>query len=235
MTDLLTEETETTDEELANYQWAWDFARRGDDYNDFYLPCLEVYIASRTKLGPESDPMELLGGGPDFRNSEFYDRLHNEFGLNFPVDPETPGEDICAFIWDFSVCLQGVLVDIKNPDPQYHIKLFADLRLPREYQIEAFDLYLRNKGCAEAVKKRQPDKFAEYLECFDTRKHLRELHGCEPTNFEISCQVWHRSKTSPMTDKDFADKARYPLKMADHYINNKGYFEILRWRPPAKK
>lgn len=221
---------------MDNYQWAWDFARRGDEYNIFYPACAEAYIASRKNLDPEKQhSLDALSGGPDFTNSEYYDRLHNEFGLNYPEDPALPGEFVPSLLWDFSVCMQGILLDIKNPDPRYHVKNFADLRLPREHQVEAFDLMLRERGCAEAVKKRQPDKFGEYLDCFDTRNRLRELYGREPTNFEISCQVWHRSKHSQMTDKEFADKARYPLKMADHYINNKGYFEILHWRPPAKK
>lgn len=227
---------QTTTKHLDSYQWAWEFARRGDEYNIFYPPCVEAYIASRAKLGSEiRNKPDALSGGPDFKNSEYYDRLHNEFGLLYPEDPDLPGEYMPSLLWDFSACLQGVLVDIQEPDPRYHIKLFADLRLPREHQIEAFDRYLRGKDCAEAVKRRQPDKFGEYLDCFDTRKNLRELHGREPTNFEIASQVWPHLAGGPMTDKELSDKVRYPLKMADHYINNKGYFEILRWRPPAKK
>ncbi len=229
--------TETTDNtELENYQWAWEFGRRGDDYNDFYPSCMEVWKASREKLTPAiKNSLDGLSGGPDFRSSEFYDRLHNEFGLNYPENPNLPGEFVPSLLWDFSVCLPGILVDVEDPDPQHHIKIFVDLRLPREYQVEAFDSFLSSKGCAEAVKKRQPDKFRDYLDCYDMRKHLWEKLGREPSNFEIASTVWPNLVNGEMTDKGLADKARYPLKMADYYINGKGYFEILRWRAPAKK
>lgn len=211
---------------LLLHEWAWEFLRR----NASYRALLSPYSSNNFSFDIQDNVQQI---------NEVYDRLWDEFGLKYPVNPAVPGHQFPLGCWNIHLDTRAITTKPSTDAGTISIPCYPNNRIPREIQNAQFNKLLDKLNAPVQMQEVTADvvaKYSAYLKVYDLHQELSLANGgTQPSgaNKKIALKLYpHRIDPNPRGSEEFV---RSQYNAAKVLIAEYGYKDLLLTHPSSSE